>query len=66
MIVRLGSVPTINTKVVEGLFASDLSHLQTLYERLNGIDDPESFGTDANGHDAMAMAAIGPYPSVEP
>ena len=28
VITRLGSLPTINTKVVEGLFASDLSHLQ--------------------------------------
>src|SRR5829696_3021777 len=36
VIIRLGSVPSINTKVVEGLFASDLSHLQALYERLNG------------------------------
>lgn len=36
VITRLGSVPSINTKLVEGLFASDLSHLQGLYERLNG------------------------------
>lgn len=36
VIVRLGSLPDVNTKVVEGLFASDLSYLQTLYERING------------------------------
>jgi len=35
VITRLGSLPDVNTKVVEGLFASDLSHLQSLYERLN-------------------------------
>ena len=36
VITRLGSVPDVNTKVIEGLFASDLNHLQTLYERING------------------------------
>ena len=47
VITRLGSVPSINTKVVEGLFASDLSHLQALYERLNGDDaDVSPFGDD--------------------
>jgi hypothetical protein len=44
-------VPSINTKVVEGLFASDLSHLQALYERLNGNDaDVAPFG---DGFDAV-------------
>jgi len=38
VITRLGSLSDINTKVVEGLFASDLSYLQQLYERLNGSD----------------------------
>src|SRR3954467_3899972 len=36
VIVRLGSLNDVNTKVVEGLFASDLNYLQALYERLNG------------------------------
>ena len=36
VIVRLGSLPDVNTKVVEGLFASDLNYLQALYERING------------------------------
>lgn len=39
VIVRLGSLRDVNTKVVEGLFASDLNHLQKLYEQLNA-DDP--------------------------
>jgi hypothetical protein len=39
VITRLGSLPSINTKVVEGLFASDLGHLQALYERLNSDPD---------------------------
>ena len=41
VITRLGALPDVNTKVIEGLFASDLNHLQQLYERLNG-DDTEA------------------------
>jgi hypothetical protein len=52
VITRLGSVPSINTKVVEGLFASDLSHLQALYERLNG-DDVSAFGDGSDAADAL-------------
>jgi hypothetical protein len=48
VVTRLGSVPDVNTKVVEGLFASDLNYLQALYERLNGED--EEVVATANGH----------------
>jgi hypothetical protein len=41
VIIRLGSLSDINTKVVEGLFASDLNYLQRLYEKLNA-DDSEA------------------------
>lgn len=55
VITHLGAVPDVNTKVVEGLFASDLNYLQALYESLNGdgaaqmpeqpiIDRAEGFG----------------------
>ena len=47
VVTRLGSVPDMNTKVVEGLFATDLSYLQTLYEQLNGED--EGVAAAANG-----------------
>ena len=40
VITRLGSLPDVNTKVVEGLFASDLNHLQRLYEHLNTDGEP--------------------------
>jgi hypothetical protein len=42
VITRLGSLVDVNTKVVEGLFASDLNHLQKLYERLNLEDDADA------------------------
>lgn len=35
VIARLGSVPQITTKVVEGLYAGDLAFLQEFYNRIN-------------------------------
>jgi hypothetical protein len=35
VITRLGSVPDVTPRVVEGLFAADLAYLQALYDRLN-------------------------------
>lgn len=49
VITKLGSLPDVNTKVVEGLFVSDLEQLQQLYERLNALDEPAASpaaGTD--------------------
>ncbi len=39
VVTRLGSLPDINTKVIEGLFASDLNYLQQLYEQLNSVEN---------------------------
>lgn len=35
VIVRLGTLDMVNTKVVEDLFAKDFAYLQALYNRLN-------------------------------
>lgn len=35
VVTRLGTLEYINPKVIEGLFASDLAHLQDMYVRLN-------------------------------
>lgn len=32
---KLGDLKTVNTKVVEGLFAADLAYLQEMYNRIN-------------------------------
>lgn len=40
VIVRLGSVEAINTKVIGELFSSDLAYLQTLYNQINKIAPP--------------------------
>src|SRR5512147_1621236 len=42
VVTRLGSLPDVNTGVIEGLYASDFAYLQRLYERLNGADDPDA------------------------
>jgi len=35
-VTKLGSLPQTDTKVIEGLFASDFSYLQDFYGRING------------------------------
>lgn len=35
VVTRLGGVEVINTKIIENLFASDLSYLQEVYRRIN-------------------------------
>src|SRR5262245_39515185 len=42
VITRLGDVANIDTRVIEGLFASDLDYLQRLYEGLNGSDEVDA------------------------
>jgi hypothetical protein len=42
VVTRLGSVPALNPKVIEGLFATDLAFLQDLYNRVNQLTDDDS------------------------
>jgi len=51
VITRLGTLQDVNTKVVEGLFASDLNYLQNLYETFNG--DGEALTPDQTGGFAL-------------
>ena len=36
VITKLGSLESVNAKVMENLYASDLSYLQTVYQKING------------------------------
>lgn len=36
VVTRLGTLDTINPKVIEGLFATDLAYLQDIYNQING------------------------------
>jgi hypothetical protein len=57
VITKLGSLTDVNTKVIEGLFASDLNYLQQLYEKLNS---EESEGSEQLP--AMSESSIGNRP----
>jgi hypothetical protein len=59
VIVRLGTLPDVNTKVIEGLFASDLSYLQALYERINGDEDAAADGAVPFGRAPREFGVMG-------
>lgn len=40
VITKLGTLPQVNTKVIEKLFTADLAYLQDLYQRINQSDAP--------------------------
>jgi hypothetical protein len=42
VIVRLGSLDMVNTKVIEDLFAADFAYLQNLYNRINHVEADEN------------------------
>ncbi len=42
VIVKLGTLTDIDTRVIEGLYASDLAYLQRLYEELNAADETDA------------------------
>lgn len=57
VVTRLGSLADVSTSVIEGLYASDLAHLERLYESLNSGDDAEpgpAAPRSQNGSAAMA------------
>ncbi|MEV4319584.1 hypothetical protein [Actinocrispum sp. NPDC049592] len=37
VIVRLGSIAEVNPAIIEGLFSQDLTYLQDMYNRINGL-----------------------------
>lgn len=40
VITRLGSLPAVDTNVIEHLYTADLAYLQDLYERINVAETP--------------------------
>lgn len=41
VITRLGTLPAVDTRMIESLFTMDLAYLQDLYQRINSMDMPE-------------------------
>ena len=44
VITKLGSLPAVDTNIVERLFTADLAFLQDLYQRINGMEAPVYHG----------------------
>lgn len=61
-VTRLGSVPTVDTFVVESLFASDLAFLQDLYRRINQQGHTEADVTCPSCGHAFAVDVAGDAP----
>lgn len=40
VITRLGSLPAVDTRVIESLYTMDLAYLQDLYQRINTMETP--------------------------
>lgn len=48
VVVRLGSLDIVNSKVIEDLFMADYHYLQALYHKINGVEgDGDSGGVPA-------------------
>lgn len=47
VITKLGSLPDVNPRIVENLFASDVSYLQSLYQQINT-------NSNGNGHKTVS------------
>lgn len=45
VVTKLGSLPAVDTKVIENLYTMDLAYLQDLYQRVNAMDTPVYQGT---------------------
>ena len=37
---KLGTLPAVDTRIVEGLYTADLAYLQDLYQRINVMEEP--------------------------
>jgi hypothetical protein len=61
VIVRLGSVPQLNPKIIENLYATDLAFLQNLYNEVNRLDGtPTSVACPQCQHEFMVeMNSVG-------
>lgn len=48
VVTKLGSLPAVDTRVIESLFTMDLAYLQDLYQRINGMEAPVYQGVCPN------------------
>jgi hypothetical protein len=64
VVMKLGSLPDVDTQVVERLFTQDFEYLRRLYEELNGAEEPDGAAdlpavSRANDHAAGGPLMLG-------
>ena len=62
VVTRLGSVPSVTTGTIEGLFASDLAFLQDLYRRINAEGNSQAAVTCPSCRHEFAVDLAGQSP----
>ena len=58
VVTKLGTLPEVNTGVIEGLFASDLAFLQDLYKRVNQEGHTRATVTCPHCNQTFAVAVL--------
>lgn len=59
VITSLGSLPDVNPRVIEGLYASDVGYLQALYQKLNADGKQPMVVCPKCEHQFEAVLALG-------
>jgi Zn finger protein HypA/HybF involved in hydrogenase expression len=63
VVVKLGSLEAINPKIIEGLFAADLTYLQELYNEINanGVRSQTAICPHCNQEFNVEITPLGEY-----
>lgn len=40
VIIKLGTLPLVDTRVIENLYSADFAFLRKLYDQINGVEEP--------------------------
>jgi len=59
VISKLGNLPDVNPRIIENLYASDVSYLQSLYQKLNSDGKPPTVVCPSCEHRFEAAVAVG-------
>lgn len=62
VVVKLGTLEMINTKVIEDLFSADFNALQQLYNRINQVDESGEREMSGEVDGNLGKPESGPHP----
>ncbi|MFC5743233.1 hypothetical protein [Dyella tabacisoli] len=62
VVVKLGTLEMINTKVIEELFSADFNALQQLYNRINQVDDAGTAALAEELGGPLGKSEVWPHP----